>query len=326
MKKDWLLVTSSLLSGIGQVTLKYRDLLESKGHTVDVVQFFDGLVPTSKYRRCMYYVIPTPETVKIIPKLRKVCKKLYLMTICETETVHPNYGLLKNYTDTVFTPSQFCKDILSKQFLGMKFVFVPHWVPVPEGIEDTKNRALERVLSKDTYKFYVIGNIVDYRKQVGRIIDAFTNLKLENCELVLKATCSRSITMNVPNVIVINGLLPQEELDYVHSRCHCYVSFSFSEGVGMGCVEAAMRSKPVIITEYGGTKEYVHTPYTIKCGRREVGIDDFLFRKEMIWGNPDFSQLVAFMKECHEKDLKHMTHFLTENKMENLYDTYLSHM
>ena len=36
------------------------------------------------------------------------------------------------------------------------------------------------------------------------------------------------------------------------SKSDCYVSFSSSEGVGMGAVEAAIRNKPVIITDYGG--------------------------------------------------------------------------
>ena len=46
-------------------------------------------------------------------------------------------------------------------------------------------------------------------------------------------------------------------MDKIHKSSDCYVSFSSSEGVGMGAVEAALRGKPVIITDYGGAPEYV---------------------------------------------------------------------
>ena len=52
-------------------------------------------------------------------------------------------------------------------------------------------------------------------------------------------------------------------MEDIHSKSDCYVSFSSSEGVGMGAVEAAVRNKPVIITDYGGATEYIETPYTI---------------------------------------------------------------
>jgi len=49
----------------------------------------------------------------------------------------------------------------------------------------------------------------------------------------------------------------------------------------MGAVEAAMRDKPVIISDYGGLKEYVRTPYVIRTGRRKVGMVDFLYTPDM---------------------------------------------
>jgi hypothetical protein len=76
----------------------------------------------------------------------------------------------------------------------------------------------------------------------------------------------------------------------------------------MGAVEAALREKPVIITDFGGLKEYVSTPFLIECKKVPVGVDDFLFKKDMVWGAPDFHQLVAFMKECYEKKLWYQVH------------------
>jgi glycosyltransferase involved in cell wall biosynthesis len=107
--------------------------------------------------------------------------------------------------------------------------------------------------------------------------------------------------------------LDEEQLKAIHEQCHCYVSFSHSEGVGMGAVEAAMCDKPVIITEYSAPKEYIKTPYTIKCGTCEIPQDDFFFKKGMVWGNPDFNQLMEFMKDAYDNRLTRMNHKHTKD-------------
>jgi hypothetical protein len=86
------------------------------------------------------------------------------------------------------------------------------------------------------------------------------------------------------------------------------VSFSSSEGIGLGAVEAAIQNKPVIIPEYGGAVDYIKTPYLISCEKQEVPHDDFLFKKGMIWGKPNFDQLIKFMKDAYDKKLTYMNH------------------
>jgi len=131
----------------------------------------------------------------------------------------------------------------------------------------------------DTYIFYHIGNVMDQRKNVKKIIEAFIRLNLPKSLLVLKATCHTQVTWNIPNVHVINGLLPDEAIRDLHDQCHCYVSFSSSEGVGLGAVEAALYDKPVIVTDFGAPAEYIKTPYLIECDRQQITADDFLFQK-----------------------------------------------
>jgi hypothetical protein len=81
----------------------------------------------------------------------------------------------------------------------------------------------------------------------------------------------------------------------------------------MGAVEAALRDKPVIITNYGGAPEYVKTPYTIDCELQELERDDFLFKKGMTWGKPNPNQLVEFMEAVYNKKLRYMNHEHTKN-------------
>jgi hypothetical protein len=81
----------------------------------------------------------------------------------------------------------------------------------------------------------------------------------------------------------------------------------------MGAIEAAMYNKPVIITDYGASPEYIKTPYTIQCTMCPVGRDDFLFKKDMLWGDPNYNQLLEFMKDAYEKRIRVMDHAHTRS-------------
>ena len=58
--------------------------------------------------------------------------------------------------------------------------------------------------------------------------------------------------------------------------------------------------------------EYIKTPYVINCGRCELEQDDFLYKKGMVWGKPDFNQLMEFMKDAYDKKLRYMDHSYTK--------------
>ena len=198
----------------------------------------------------------------------------------------------------VAVPSEFCKRVLSKQFPENEFYVIHAHIPPPP---------------EKPYTFYHIGNIMDPRKKFRDIIQAFARLNEPNTRLVVKATCNQDVDIQFPRIKVINGLISDEEMDKLHNECDCYVNFSHSEGVGMGAVEAAMRDKPVIITSYGGASEYINTPYTIDCGLQELERDDFLFKKGMTWGKPNFDQLLEFMRHAYDNRVRYMNHEHTRN-------------
>lgn len=291
-------IAGNLLSGIGQVTDKYRELFDE-----DKVYSYTDPIPENQ--EVMLFALPLPDLFDTFKTIKRKSKNIVCMTVCETETVHPLYGELFEIFPRIIVPSEFCKTIFERQFGHVRCSVVRHWSP-------THSPTLRSAQGEHTYTYYHIGNIMDPRKQTKRIIEAFLRLNLPNTKLVLKATCKQPVPMNLPRIEVINGLLPSSEIQRIHDRCDCYVSFSNSEGVGMGAVEAALNNKPVIITEYGGAKEYIHTPYVIPCTQKAVGMDDFLFTKDMIWGDPDFDTLMKFMKDVYDKQLRHQDHEYTK--------------
>lgn len=182
------------------------------------------------------------------------------------------------------------------------------------------------VLDAPGYKFYVVGNVLDPRKQVARIVAAFVGLALDDCLLIVKATCREPVRIDAPGVHVINGLVARDVVSAIHEKCDCYVNFSFSEGVGMGAVEAALHGKPVICTAYGGVTEYVDTPYMIECGRRRVAVDDFLYTADLAWGDPSYDQLRRFMRHAHRHAVTEMAHAHTQEAVAGAYEKMLAHV
>lgn len=305
MMSMWLFVGPSRLAGIGQVTYKYSRLVNG-----DYVEY--GQAPPKKfYDRGFAFVLPVEPQLDMVDRYSSICKKMNYMTVCETEPVSPAYGLLERYPE-IHCPSEFSRKILEKQFPSVQWKLLRHWVDpvVPRPPQ-----------SQIPYVFYTIGNVADPRKNIRGLIDAYLRCNFGNAaHLVLKATCLHPIDWKVPGVTVINGLLSDEDLEKIHESSHCYVNCSHSEGVGMGAVEAALRSKPVIITDYGGLSEYVKTPWIVSCTKGPVGIDDFLFTRDLTWGYPSGSELQRCLRDCFENKVLAWDHEHTRQIMFNLKD------
>jgi glycosyltransferase involved in cell wall biosynthesis len=299
-----IIIGPNLNTGIGNQALKYTRLFkpDSSYHV------YGSQLPESEHG--LIYMLPIYDHLEYLKYVRTRVKNLACMTICETETVHEDYGLIMKEFKKVAVPSEFCKRVFSRQFPENEFYVIHAHVPKP---------------TEKPYTFYHIGNIMDPRKKFRDVLQAFIRLNEPNSRLVVKATCRQPIDIQLPRVEVINELISDEQMDDLHNRCDCYVSFSHSEGIGMGAVEAALRDKPVIITDYGGAPEYIKTPYTIDCGLQELEKDDFLFKKGMVWGKPNFDQLLEYMRHAYDNRVRHMDHLHTKNLVgrENVLEEFI---
>lgn len=249
-----------------------------------------GQAPSKKHDFVFAFLIPLKEQIEYV---KKNYKPDVVMTVCETEPVHQDYKLIFDAFSTVLVPSEFCKRILEKQFHVKTTVF-PHW---------GGDVSIKKQIFEEPYTFYTIGNVIDQRKNIPMLIDAWTKCKFPNARLLIKATCIQNVHWKIPGVEIVNGLLSDTDMEKIHTQSHCYINCSKSEGVGMGAVEAALRNKPVIITDFGGLKEYVKTPFVIQCTETTVGNEDFLFQPHMKWGEPSLDELILYMKFCYDKKI-----------------------
>ena len=300
---DWLFVGPRLLAGIGQVTKRYAEL--TGGEYVEL-----GVPPQkSHYKKGFAFVLPFESNVQLADQYASLCDEMMYMTICETEPVNEAYGMLTKYK-TLWVASDFCKEVFSRQFPDVNWKVLRLYAPTPAVLRSPK--------TSGPYVFYTIGNIADPRKNVQALLSAFQEGQFPNARLLIKATCNSDIKLEMPGVTVINGLLTLEQMESIHAQGDCYVNCSHSEGVGMGAVEAALRSKPVIITDYGGLHEYVKTPWVVPCTKGRIGFDDFLFKADHMWGHPSYPDLVTHMKDCYEKQVRSWDHQHTRDIMEEI--------
>jgi glycosyltransferase involved in cell wall biosynthesis len=299
----WLVVCNTLLSGIGQVTKKYADLLGAE-------LVIKGERPfKSRYDRGFIFLLPFEGECALADAYSQFCDKMIYMTICETEPVNEAYGMLTKYK-TFHVASEFCKEVFEKQFPDVNWNVLHLYADVPDIPRQPK--------TSGAYVFYTIGNMADPRKNIRSLLKAFRELRLPNARLLLKATCNQEYRVDIPGVTVINALLTNEQMEGVHAQGDCYINCSHSEGVGMGAVEAALRDKPVIITDYGGLKEYVQTPWVVRCTKGPIGVDDFLFKADHMWGYPSYEDLKSHMKACYDGDVRQWSHPHTRQLMDNV--------
>jgi glycosyltransferase involved in cell wall biosynthesis len=299
----WLFIGPRLLAGIGQVTKRYSDL--TGGEFVEA-----GTSPRGQdYDMGFAFVLPFEDQLNLIDQYKVFCKKMIFMTICETETVNPAYGLLVDRYKTLYVASEFCQKVFKKQFPQGDWRILHLHAPEPPRV---------LILSDSPYTFYTIGNVNDPRKNIGALVKA-----LDQCpgaRLLIKATCLQDVKIDHPMITVINGLISDEQMENIHKHGHCYVNCSHSEGVGMGAVEAAQRGRPVIITDYGGLQEYVKTPFVVGCDLGPIGFDDFLFTKDLLWGYPRFDELVQHMMHCYDNRITKWDHPHTLGLMDSVKD------
>lgn len=310
--KSWLFIGPRLLAGIGQVTKRYSEIAEKCGYETEFVEMGQ---PTKKsqYAKGFAFVLPLPQQLDLVEQYASLCRDMMWMTICETETVNPAYGILAKYK-TLWVASDFCQRVFARQFPEIEWKVLHLYAEVP---------TIPRPVTPSPYVFYTIGNVIDPRKNIKGLVEAFLRCGFgSDAHLILKATCKEPVYWRVPNVTVINGLLSNEDLEKVHAQSHCYVNCSHSEGVGMGAVEAALRSKPVIITDYGGLKEYVKTPWVVPCKIGPIGFDDFLFTKDLEWGHPDPAELQKCLRDCFDKKVTEWDHAHTAGLMARVEDFF----
>ena len=83
-----IIIGPNLKTGIGQHGLKYVNLFLPDGEYYQLGQ------KLPEVDTALIFVIPTPDQIEYIKYAKTRVKNLACMTVCETETVHEDYGMI----------------------------------------------------------------------------------------------------------------------------------------------------------------------------------------------------------------------------------------
>ncbi|MFC1867182.1 glycosyltransferase family 4 protein [Thermodesulfobacteriota bacterium] len=253
-----------------------------------------------------------------------------------------NIGFL--YWETSLIPDSWVKEInkhLDAQFVccqdtkkslldsGVKIPVIV----IPPGFEfnhkPSKKQSPVFGLTKNTYKFYSIGQWTERKNLIGLLNAYLTGFTPEDKVLLVLKTylndyspnnfeqikqgiemIKMSIRLNskyknhFPPIALISHFFSPEEMRSLHNECDCLALPHRGEGIGLVHAEAMSAGNPVISTALGGNTEFMDKnnsfliPYSLTPVIGMLGIKEY--ESDMYWAEPDLYELKKVMRYAYE--------------------------
>jgi glycosyltransferase involved in cell wall biosynthesis len=101
-----------------------------------------------------------------------------------------------------------------------------------------------------------------------------------------------------PRIQVIDQELARPRAIALVALSDCFVSLHRSEGFGRGPAEAMLLGKPVITTDYSGTRDFAtaETALLVGCKLIPVGKDEYPGADGQVWAEPDIDEAAAALR------------------------------
>ena len=216
------------------------------------------------------------------------------------------------YLDEVWTPSRFGLDLLSAVSL----------VPVRRVPLSIAPRAPVNVdrgrwgLDDGEMVFLFAFDFLSYfeRKNPLGLIEAFRKAFRpdEPVRLMLKTINAERDPQNRERLVqaargarveFVDRYVSRQELDQLVAACDCYVSLHRSEGFGLTVAEAMVLGKPVVVTDYSGTTDFVDMGSGMPVPYRMVTLeeDHGPYPAGSRWAEPDLDRAAESMRRLYEE-------------------------
>ena len=100
-----------------------------------------------------------------------------------------------------------------------------------------------------------------------------------------------------PRILVIDQELARPRAIALVALADCFLSLHRSEGFGRGPAEAMLLGKPVITTDYSGTRDFATAETALLVGYElaPVGQDEYPGAAGQVWAEPDIGEAAAAM-------------------------------
>lgn len=270
-----------------------------------------------------------------IEEARKSGQRVFGYTVWELERLPDHWPDILNRLDGVIVPCTWNVGVFKRSGVTVPVHVVPH-LPQLGGVQPPTASVGPAIggeaAAPDRFVFYTIGYWSN-RKAPDLVVKAF--LRAFNAEdpvsLVIKTSrnditrryrhwrnlfCRRhpspkdtlkGLTGGLehpPIEIIADETLSEAQMLALHRRGDCFVSLARTEGWGLGAFDAARLGKPVIMTGYGGQREFLDPEYAWLVDYRMVPVHEPTwsdnYRPTDLWAEPDLDQAVIFMRQVFE--------------------------
>lgn len=252
-------------------------------------------------------------------------KKLVGHTVWETDILPRHWPRILNALDLVVVPSHWNREVFERSGVTAPIRVVPHCLdpaPAPE-------RPWPGGVGPSDFVFYTI-NEWNERKALWNILHVYLSTFRAEEPVVLLIKTSRKDrararvpltglylceTRNTVNRIMrryrrparvrlITDVLSNEEIRALHARGDCYISLCRAEGWGIGAFDAAAAGKPVIMTAFGGQREFLTDDLAWLVDYKLVPVRSNLHRtcytSDQRWASPDLNHASRLMRHVFE--------------------------
>ena len=236
--------------------------------------------------------------------------------VWEMAHIPPEWRTDFSSVDRIWAPSQYCADLFAAQE-GARVDVIPHAVPLPAARPIDRDAVLAGfgVPANRRVILYIFdGSSYLVRKNPHALVRAFaaSGLGDSGWTLLLKTkhlmdrpedgAAFRALAQATANVVLIDRNLPAGGLEEMVAAADIYASPHCSEGFGLTIAEAMAAGKPVVATDFGGSRDHLDatTGYPVKARPWTLDRDFGHYKKGGEWARIDEPALSAALRKAAE--------------------------
>lgn len=246
----------------------------------------------------------------IVKNERKINPNVMIYTFIGwyTDEIPEEWKQLLEDVDRLIVPTKWNKDIFDKYF-NKPIYHIPYVIDI-----DYSPAKVIVPFNEDDYVFYNIGKN-DSRKNLYSLINAYFQefSNEDRVHLFIKTDkinedeikdLRSQFNKTLAPLTLSNAELTDQEILYLHSACHCYVSVSKSEKVCLALCQAAMLGKSVICVKYGGHIEYLKNVTFLNVKMSKCDFSYMNLTVDSQWATYEQDDLRDSMRYAYENKLK----------------------
>ena len=123
-------------------------------------------------------------------------------------------------------------------------------------------------------------------------------------------------------LVLIPGIISEQDLLSIHKSGHCYVAPHHGEGWGMPIHDAILAGKQIIATKFGGVIEHLDDEsfYPIPFSMVPVSGMEWngVYNSNQMWAQPDIESLKSIMREAYSNNKNIKKNMLINKNIEEL--------